>query len=107
MTATIASMTRSDAAIVVGLSKVTGGWSAETPENLPKDLYSVRYQATDIDQYDLLDTRDDATADVLALLRADEERDNNFYRRRDRDSGTVLVQKRRAKIGDLIQLTEE
>lgn len=107
MTATLASMTRNDPPTTVNLNKVAGGWSDDVPENTPKDLYCVRYQAQGIDEYDLLDTRDDALTDVLAILRADEERDSSFYRKKHKDTGAVLLQKRRKVSGDLIQLTEQ
>jgi hypothetical protein len=112
MTATISSMTSNRASVTVQLSRVAGGFAGNLPTDLAADIYAIRYRSSDnlIDAYDEIQTTltplGARIERVVTLVEADEVRIANTYRKLQRGTTQVLLEKQRTISGNTVELRE-
>ena len=112
MTATISSMTSNRAAVTVQMSRVAGGFAGNLPTDLSADIYAIRYRSSDnlVDAYDEIQTTltplGARIERVVTLVEADEIRIDNTYRKLQRGTTQVLLQKQRTINGTTVELRE-
>lgn len=113
ITAEISSMSTNRARRTVQLSKVRGGWAGDFPDDLPADIYAIRYTSNDgqVDAYEEFQTTltplGARIERVVTLVEADEVRINNTYRKLQKGTTQVLLQKERTVNGTTVEIREQ
>lgn len=112
VSAEISSMTTNRARRTVELSKVAGGFSGDFPEDLPSDIYAIHYTSNDgqVSAYEEFQTTltplGARIERVVTLVEADEVRIDNTYRKLQKGTTQVLLQKQRTINGTTVEIRE-